>query len=70
MITSDRSYQVIKFREVRIAKKVKRSDAGDVSPVPMFFNKVCIKNPRNFMENVIMFTGIYGSGCLVVLMAW
>ena len=33
--TGDRSYQVIKFREVRIAKKVKRSDAGDVSPVAM-----------------------------------
>ena len=27
---------MIKFREVRIAKKVKRSDAGDVSPVGMF----------------------------------
>ena len=27
---------MIKFREVRIAKKVTRSDAGDVSPVAMF----------------------------------
>ena len=27
---------MIKFREVRIAKKVKRSDAGDVLPVAMF----------------------------------
>ena len=50
---------MIKFREVGIAKKVKRSDAGDVSPVPMFFNKVYIKSPRNFKENVIMLTGIY-----------
>ena len=28
---------MIKLREVRIAKKVKRSDAGDVSPVARFF---------------------------------
>ena len=27
---------VIKVREVRIAVEVKRSDAGDVSPVAMF----------------------------------
>ena len=30
------SYLLIKVREVRIAKEVKRSDAGDVSPVAMF----------------------------------
>jgi len=34
---------VIKFREVRIAKKVKRSDAGDVSPVAMFFKECCTR---------------------------
>ena len=28
--------EVIKFREVGIAIEVKRSDAGDVSPVAMF----------------------------------
>ena len=30
---------MIKFREVRIAQKVKRSDAGDISPVAMFIFK-------------------------------
>ena len=29
-------YVVIEFREVRIAIEVKRSDAGDISPVAMF----------------------------------
>ena len=29
--------EVIKVREVGIAREVKRSDAGDVSPVAMFF---------------------------------
>ena len=32
--------KVIKVREVRIAIEVKRSDAGDVSPVAMFSSKV------------------------------
>ena len=30
---------MMKFEEVRIAKKVKRSDAGDVLPVAMFSSK-------------------------------
>ena len=31
-----KSYLLIKVSEIRIAKEVKRSDAGDVSPVAMF----------------------------------
>ena len=33
---SDKSFQVIKVREIIIVKEVKRSDAGDVSPVAVF----------------------------------
>ena len=32
----DKRYLLIKVREVRIAKEVKRSDAGDAWPVAMF----------------------------------
>ena len=35
--TMKMSYLVIKVGEVRTAIEVKRSDAGDVSPVAMFF---------------------------------
>ena len=44
---------MIKFREVRIAKKVKRSDAGDVSPVAMFVDKLQILyNSKGLFGNI------------------
>ena len=36
-LSNDESYQVMKVKEVEIAKEVIRSDAGDVSPVAMFY---------------------------------
>ena len=39
--------KVIKVREVRIAIEVKRSDAGDVSPVAMFLSIVMFAHVSN-----------------------
>ena len=38
----DKSYQVIKVKEVRIVKEVKKVMAGDVSPVAMFSCEVIL----------------------------
>ena len=38
VISSDKSFQVIKVREVRIVKEMKGVIACDVSPVAMFNN--------------------------------
>ena len=47
---------MIKVREVRIAIEVKRSDAGDVLPVALFFFADCDKHCDQIYR-MFMFTG-------------